>query len=178
MAHSLSSTPTPDQDRALGYYKGDMSDLIQERRMIKEGNDIEEYLSNNPLKRSIEVKREDSYQILSNLKFADGVTLKDALTNPQYHDRLSQIKSLEGQSFINDRFMSTTVGDGAFGNCPVNWDLEVCEGVGATYLDILGLASEGELLLNRGLKVTIIEINDAKPNGIVNIKATVEPATP
>ena len=178
MAHALSSTPTPDQRYALGCYKGDMSDSIQERRMIKEGNDLEEYLSNNPLKKSIEVKREDSYQILSNLKFADGVTLKDALTNPQYHNRLSQIKSLEGQSFINDRFMSTTVGDEAFGNCPVNWDLEVCEGVGATYLDILGLASEGELLLNRGLKVTIIEINDAKPNGVVHIKATIEPATP
>lgn len=176
MAHSLSSQPTPDQRYALGCYKGDMSGFIQERSMIKEGNDIEEYLSNNPLKKSINVKREDSYAILSNLKFADGVTLKDALTNPQYYDRLSQIKSLEGQSFINDRFISTTVGSGAFGNCDVNWDLEVSEGVGATYLDILGLASEGELLLNRGLKVTIIEIGDTTPKGVVHIKAKVEKA--
>lgn len=174
MAHSLSSIPTPDQRRALGCYKGDMSDSIQERRMIEEGNDIEEYLSKNPLKKTIKVKREDSYEILSNLKFPDGVTLQDAIKNPQYHDRLAQIKSLEGQSFINDRFMSTTVGNGAFGNSNVNWDLEVAEGVGATYLDILGLASEGELLLNRGLKITIVEIEDTTPNGIVNIKAKVE----
>lgn len=89
---------------------------------------------------------------------------------------LSQIKSLEGQSFINDRFMSTTVGSGAFGNSNVNWDLEVGEGVGATYLDILGLASEGELLLNRGLKVTITEIEDTTPKGVVHIKAKVEKA--
>lgn len=176
ISHSLSSLPTPDQRYALGCYKGDMSGFIQERSMIKEGNDIEEYLSNNPLKKSINVKREDSYAILSNLKFADGVTLKDAITNPQYHDRLSQIKSLEGQSFINDRFMSTTVGSGAFGNCTVNWDLEVGKGVGATYLDIFGLASEGELLLNRGLKVTITEIENTTPNGIVDIKAKVEKA--
>ena len=176
IASSLSNQPTPIQRYALGCYKGDMSDSIQNGRMIKEGNYIEEYLSSNPLKKSIKVKREDSYAILSNLKFADGVTLKDAITNPQYYDRLSQIKSLEGQSFINDKFMSTTVGRGAFGNCDVNWDLEVGEGVGATYLDILGLASEGELLLNRGLKVTITEIEDTTPKGVVNIKAKVEKA--
>lgn len=176
MAHSLSSQPTPDQRYALGRYKGDMSESIQEGHLPQDANDIDEYLSSNPLKKSIKVKREDSYAILSNLKFADGVTLKDAITNPQYHDRLSQIKSLEGQSFINDRFMSTTVGDGAFGNSNVNWDLEVSEGVGATYLDILGLASEGELLLNRGLKVTITEIDNTTPNGIVHIKAKVEKA--
>ena len=58
----------------------------------------------------------------------------------------------------------------------MNWDLEVSEGVGATYLDILGLASEGELLLNRGLKVTITEIEDTTPKGVVNIKAKVEKA--
>ncbi len=176
IASSLSSQPTPIQRYALGCYKGDMSDSIQNGRMIKEGNYIEEYLSSNPLKKSIKVKREDSYAILSNLKFADGVTLKDAITNPQYYDRLSQIKSLEGQSFINDKFMSTTVGRGAFGNCDVNWDFEVGEGVGATYLDILGLASEGELLLNRGLKVTITEIEDTTPKGVVHIKAKVEKA--
>ena len=173
MAHSLSSKPTPDQRSALGQYKGD-SGSIQDGHWPKEANDIDEYLSGNPLKKSIKVKREDSYAILSNLKFADGVTLKDAITNPQYYDRLSQIKSLEGQSFINDKFMSTTVGNGAFGNCYVNWDLEIEEGVGATYLDILGLASEAELLLNRGLKITIKEIDDTTPNGIVHIKAKVE----
>lgn len=176
MAHSLSSQPTPDQRYALGRYKGDMSESIQEGRLPQDANYIDEFLSGNPLKKSINVKREDSYAILSNLKFADGITLKDAITNPQYYDRLSQIKSLEGQSFINDRFMSTTVGSGAFGNCDVNWDLEVSEGVGATYLDILGLASEGELLLNRGLKVTIIEIGDTTPKGVVHIKAKVEKA--
>lgn len=176
MEHALSSTPTHDQRYALGCFKGDMSDLIQERRLEKEGNDIEEFLSGNPLKESIKVKREDSYAILCNFKFADGVTLKEALTNPQYYDRLAQIKSLEGQSFINDRFMSTTVSEKAFGNCNVNWDLEICDGVGATYLDIFGLASEGELLLNRGLKITIIEIEETTPNGIVNIKARVSKA--
>lgn len=174
--HSLLSSPTHDQKYALECFKGDMSDLIQERHLIKEGNAIEEFLSNNPLKEPIKVKREDSYAILCNLKFADEVTLKEALTNPQYYDRLTQIKSFEGQSFINDRFMSTTVSEGAFGNCNVNWDLEICEGVGATYLDIFGLASEGELLLNRGLKITIIEIEDTTPNGIVNIKARISKA--
>ena len=177
IADTLSSPPSKDAYFALGCFKGDMSDQIQTRRMIKEGNDIEEYLSKNPLKESTKVKRADSYEILSNLKFADGVSLKDALTNPQYHDRLSQIQSLKGQSFINDRFMSTSLFDNqAFGNCPVNWDLEVSEGVGATVLDILGLTREGELLLNRGLKVTIIEIDDTIPNGVVNIKAKVEKA--
>ena len=175
ISHTLHSNPTPIQRTALGEYKGDGFLDIQLGKAPELAKALEEYLSNNPLKKSIKVIREDDYDILNNLKFADGVTLKDAITNPKYFNRLSDIKTLEGQSFINDRFMSTAVGVGQ-GERQVNWEFEVSEGVGATYLDTIGLATEREVLLNKDLKITIVEINEPGPGGVVRIKAKVEKA--
>ena len=71
--------------------------------------------------------------------------------------------------------MSTAVGVGQ-GERQVNWEFEVYEGVGATYLDTIGLATEREVLLNKDLKITIVEINEPGPGSVVRIKAKVEKA--
>lgn len=172
---ALKNTPSKDQRYAFGDYKGVGFSNINEPKSafyIKVENDLETYLSSTPLDFDMHLRRDEGYGLLSKLKFNDGTTLEQVLEarriNPElYKDKIAEIKSFKGQSFINDYFVSTTADpQGAF-QCPVTWDLHVCKGVGATYLDIIGLASEGEILLNRNLKYTIIDIDPDFPLKIV-----------
>lgn len=187
MMNSTLYRPNELEYQALGRYKGDLYSYINENSNNPKCEDtaaLSKLLSRNPLMSDIRVRRDDSSSILSHVKVNDNLTLKDILDDPVRYsgeiDKINRSKSLIGKSFINEYFMSTTVlsGGSANHNSNVTWDLTVKKGTGAFFIDVVGLSSEGEILLDHNCKITItgIDVGTSYGSGFAKIKATVEPA--
>lgn len=174
--------PSAEERSALGIYKGSEYENINTNKNAaykKQADILDKYLSDSPLESDIQLRRDDySYACLNDLLFNDGVSLGDVMKNPEkYKDKLSEISSLNGKSYVNNRFMSTTAdSNGTFFGCPIRWDLTVKSGTGAAFLDSIGINREAEFLINRNSKITIEGIEISGKN--IKLKVTVEPATP
>ena len=179
MMQTIKNKPNEDQKYALELYKGAGYENMNNNPKCTYSQILASYLSKNELTQSVKVRRDEGGGVLCNLKFDDGTTLEEVMKNPQkYSDKFAQIETyFKGASFINDRFASTTVKEAGvtdiFSVTHVIWNLEVSKGVGAAYVDAIGFNSEGEILLNQGLKYTISDIKVCSGEDLV-ITAKVE----
>lgn len=182
MKYFTTNIPSSEARDALGAYKGLEFNNINTSKDPYWQNQaavLEDYLSDSPIEFDMRVRRDDaSYNCLGGLRFDDGTSLAEAVKNPEFKYKLSEVSLLKGKSFVNERFMSTTADKGGtIPGCLVSWDYTVKKGTGAAFLDSVGINKEKEFLVNRNSKITIEDIQIIGENEpLIKIKATVEPA--
>ena len=183
MKYFTTNIPSSEARDALGAYKGLEFNNINTSKdpyWQKQAAVLEDYLSDSPIEFDMRVRRDDaSYNCLGGLRFDDGTSLAEAIKNPEFKYKLSEVSLLKGKSFVNERFMSTTADKGGtIPGCLVSWNYTVKKGTGAAFLDSVGINKEKEFLVNRNSKITIEDIQIIGENEpLIKIKATVEPAT-
>ena len=183
MKYFTTNIPSSEARDALGAYKGLEFNNINTSKdpyWQKQAVVLEDYLSDSPIEFDMRVRRDDaSYNCLGGLRFDDGTSLAEAIKNPEFKYKLSEVSLLKGKSFVNERFMSTTADKGGtIPGCLVSWNYTVKKGTGAAFLDSVGINKEKEFLVNRNSKITIEDIQIIGENEpLIKIKATVEPAT-
>lgn len=183
MKYFTTNIPSSEARDALGAYKGLEFNNINTSKdpyWQKQAAVLEDYLSDSPIEFDMRVRRDDaSYNCLGGLRFDDGTSLAEAIKNPEFKYKLSEVSLLKGKSFVNERFMSTTADKGGtIPGCLVSWNYTVKKGTGAAFLDSVGINKEKEFLVNRNSKITIEDIQIIGENEpLIKIKATVELAS-